>query len=67
VTCRALERFKEMLPKLLAWSPPRATLLLFGGDAIREALERAGRPFEPVLIPESERRFLFVVRAADSS
>lgn len=62
VTCRALERFIEMLPRLVAWSPTRATLLLFGGATLREEIEREALPFETVLIPESERRFLFIVR-----
>ncbi len=63
VTCRALERFAEMLPALLSWTPPGAKLLLHGGDTIRAALERAGRVFTPHLLPESERRYLFVVPA----
>ena len=65
VTCRALERFTEILPHLLAWTPPAAKLLLFGGDTLREALEQAGREFAPVLLPESERRYLFVVQPAE--
>ncbi|HLL75902.1 MAG TPA: 16S rRNA (guanine(527)-N(7))-methyltransferase RsmG [Pyrinomonadaceae bacterium] len=63
VTCRALERFAEMLPKILDWSPPSARLLLFGGPALGEAIERAGRTFDSVLMPESEQRFLFVIQA----
>lgn len=62
VTCRALERFAETLPRLVAWSPPGATLLFFGGDKIRGALELAGLAFEPVRVPLSEQRFLFVAR-----
>jgi 16S rRNA (guanine527-N7)-methyltransferase len=65
VTCRALERFTEMLPRLVAWSPPRATLLLFGGASLGEGIERAGLSFESALIPESERRFLFVIKRAE--
>ena len=65
VTCRALERFTEMLPDLLSWTPPGAKLLLFGGDSLREALERAGREFTPTLMPESERRYLFVVQPTE--
>ncbi|MCA1629282.1 MAG: 16S rRNA (guanine(527)-N(7))-methyltransferase RsmG [Acidobacteria bacterium] len=61
VTCRALEHFAEMLPRLVEWSPKGARLLLFGGAALREAIEREGLSFTPVHIPESERRFLFVV------
>jgi hypothetical protein len=66
VTCRALERFAQTLPRLLKWTPPGAKLLLFGGDAVREALTRAGREFTPALTPESERRFLFVVPPAEN-
>jgi 16S rRNA (guanine527-N7)-methyltransferase len=62
VTCRALERFTEMLPRLVAWSPPRARLVLFGGASLREGIERAGLVFKSIVIPESERRFLFVIR-----
>ena len=62
VTCRALERFAEMLPRLVEWSPPRSTLLLFGGHAISEQLERDRLTYEPVHVPLSERRFLFVLR-----
>jgi 16S rRNA (guanine527-N7)-methyltransferase len=61
LTCRALERFTEMLPRLVEWSPPRARLLLFGGESIRNGVERMGRACESILIPESERRFLFVI------
>jgi 16S rRNA (guanine527-N7)-methyltransferase len=65
VTCRALERFAEMLPRLVEWSPRGARLLLFGGAALRDAIEREGLPFTPVHIPESDRRFLFVVEPAE--
>jgi 16S rRNA (guanine527-N7)-methyltransferase len=62
LTCRAIERFTDILPGLLAWSSRVPTLLLFGGESLREALEVAGMTFETVRAPESERRFLFVVR-----
>ncbi len=61
VTCRALDRFTELLPALVAWSPPRSTLLLFGGDSLREQLEKSALVYKAIRIPESERRFLFVV------
>ncbi|HKQ51942.1 MAG TPA: 16S rRNA (guanine(527)-N(7))-methyltransferase RsmG [Pyrinomonadaceae bacterium] len=61
VTCRALDRFTELLPRLLEWSPPQSTLLLFGGDSLRERLEESARGYQAQHIPESERRFLFVV------
>ena len=62
LTCRALERFTEVLPALLAWASRVPTLLLFGGEGLRERLEAAGLSFEALLMPESERRFLFVVK-----
>jgi 16S rRNA (guanine527-N7)-methyltransferase len=61
VTCRALDRFTEMLPKLIEWSKPASTLLLFGGESLREQLEKAALVYKAVHIPESERRFLFIV------
>lgn len=62
LTCRAIERFTEILPALVKWSSHVPTLLLFGGESLREVLELEGLTFETVLVPESERRFLFVVR-----
>ena len=66
VTCRALDRFTQMFPKLLAWSPRAATLLLFGGPSIREELENLSLNYTTVHIPRSEQRFLFVVSRADT-
>ena len=64
VTCRALERFNETLPRLLGWAPPSSTLLLFGGPALLERLSVAGRDFDQIRAPRSDRRFLFVVEPA---
>lgn len=61
LTCRAIERFTEILPSLVAWAARVPTLLLFGGESLREALELEGLAFETILVPESERRFLFRV------
>jgi 16S rRNA (guanine527-N7)-methyltransferase len=62
LTCRAIERFAEILPALVAWASGVPELLLFGGEGLREKLELEGLAFEAVRVPESERRFLFVVR-----
>jgi 16S rRNA (guanine527-N7)-methyltransferase len=62
LTCRAIERFTEILPRLLAWAANVPTLLLFGGEGLRERLLAASLPFEPVSVPGKERSFLFVVR-----
>lgn len=63
ITCRALERFEEMLPTLIAWAPAGSTLLLFGGEGLEGRIEDSGLGSERILIPNSERRFLFVVNA----
>ncbi len=61
LTCRALERFQEMLPQLVAWPPISSTFLLFGGHNLRARLEQLNLPFVSTPIPKSEGRFLFVV------
>lgn len=62
VMCRALERFTEMLPELVDWSPPASTLLLFGGPSLREKLDALRLSFIAIRLPESEQRFLFVAQ-----
>ncbi len=61
VTCRALDKFTEKLPKLLRWSKS-CGLLLFGGNNLGESLEKYGVKFERKLIPNSERRFVFIAK-----
>lgn len=60
VTCRALDRFTQHLPKLVKWSGNK-TMLLFGGPALRDALKLQKLPFEERLMPLSEQRYLLVV------
>jgi 16S rRNA (guanine527-N7)-methyltransferase len=62
LTCRAIERFTEILPRLLAWASGVRTLLFFGGEKLRVKLEAASQQFETVRVPGTERSFLFVVR-----
>jgi 16S rRNA (guanine(527)-N(7))-methyltransferase RsmG len=62
ITCRALDHFIEMLPKMIEWSPQASRLLLFGGDSLREQIETLALSYNAVRIPESERRFLFIVK-----
>lgn len=66
VTCRALDRFVEKLPRLLKWAGQRK-LLLFGGESLGEALAKAGRRAERRLMPMSERRYLFIADPPDRS
>jgi 16S rRNA (guanine(527)-N(7))-methyltransferase RsmG len=61
VTCRALDKFTNKLPRLLKWSGKRANLL-FGGPALSEALNFTGLRFERILLPLSHQRFLFIQR-----
>lgn len=60
VTCRALDQFMQKLPALIEWAPKGSKLLLFGGEALGEELKKTRLNFEPFLIPQSEKRFLFL-------
>jgi 16S rRNA (guanine527-N7)-methyltransferase len=62
VTCRALERFTEKFRELAHWSPPESTLLFFGGPSLRERIEAEKLAFSSVQLPESERRYLFIIK-----
>lgn len=61
LTCRALERFTELLPSMIEWAAKVETLLLFGGPSVRHTLETLALDFDAAPIPASEQRFLFVV------
>lgn len=58
VTCRALDKFTQKLPKLLKWSKG-SSLLFFGGNSLREELTKNKIKFDVKLMPLSEQRFLF--------
>ncbi len=61
VTCRALDKFTERLPRLINWSQPRP-MLLFGGPNLAEALLKEKVKFTQKLMLLSEQRFLFIIR-----
>ena len=61
VTCRALDKFTEKLPRLLKWSGKR-TKLFFGGPNLRSALAKHRQAFEEKLLPMSEQRYLYFIR-----
>ena len=63
VTCRALDRFATLLPRLIRWSPQPNRLLLFGGEELRKQIERLQLEFQTLKIPDSQRRFLFVIES----
>jgi 16S rRNA (guanine527-N7)-methyltransferase len=56
VTSRALDQFMQKLPALMKWAPSGSKLMLFGGEALRKQLKN----FEEILIPLSDRRYLFL-------
>lgn len=58
VTCRALDKFTQKLPKLLKWSRG-SSLLFFGGNSLRDELGKHRIRFREKLMPLSEQRFLF--------
>jgi 16S rRNA (guanine527-N7)-methyltransferase len=62
VTCRALERFEEMLPNLFVWAPPKTTLLLFGAKRLETRIDGLGFASTAELMPRSRGRFLFIVK-----
>ena len=59
ITCRALDKFTQKLPALVKWSRD-CTLLLYGGPALGDELQRLGVKFKARLMPMSEQRYLFV-------
>ena len=59
VTCRALDKFSEKLPRLLKWVDNR-TFLFFGGSSLRNSLQDQRAIFQSKLMPLSEQRYLFL-------
>jgi 16S rRNA (guanine527-N7)-methyltransferase len=62
LTCRALERFEDMLPHLLEWAPKQSTLILFGALRLVRRIESLGFTSTAELIPRSKARYLYLVR-----
>jgi 16S rRNA (guanine527-N7)-methyltransferase len=61
VSCRALDQFIGKLPAIVDWAPRGSSLLLFGGETLRERLNKTRTRNQEIRIPLSEKRFLFVV------
>ena len=61
ITCRALDKFSEKLPRLIKWSKGRP-LLLFAGPDLRAEIEKFRTIEREQLMPLSERRYLFVTK-----
>lgn len=60
VTCRAMDKMIERLPRLIKWSA-RRKMLLFGGPSLGDALEKLRVPFVAEPTPMSMQRSLFVI------
>jgi 16S rRNA (guanine527-N7)-methyltransferase len=58
VTCRALDKFTQKLPKILKWSKG-SRFLFFGGNSLRDELRKNRVEFGEKLMPMSEQRYLF--------
>jgi 16S rRNA (guanine(527)-N(7))-methyltransferase RsmG len=61
ITCRALDKFTDKLPRIVKWAG-KAQLLFFGGNNLREALTNNKVGFSQKLMPLSEQRFLFIAQ-----
>jgi len=66
ITCRALDRFTELLPKLIDWARPTATYLLFAGESLLEKIRQLLEVSSVERIPPSEKRFLVAARVRES-
>lgn len=58
VTCRALDKFSDLLPELIGWAPPKVTYLLFAGESLLEQIRQLLQVRSIERIPRSEKRFL---------
>ena len=65
VTCRALDQFQKLLPRLIEWAPRSSTLLLFVGAALRATVAALLPGIHAELLPGSEQRFLIIARRGE--
>ena len=61
VTCRALDKFVEKLPRLLKWARGKR-VRFFAGNSMLSAIEGLKIPFDQKLMPLSSQRFLIATR-----
>lgn len=62
VTCRALDKFEELLPSMIEWAPVDATFLFFAGVAVKAKIKTMLTNTQVERVPQSERRFLVIGR-----
>jgi 16S rRNA (guanine527-N7)-methyltransferase len=66
ITCRALDKFSELLPKLIDWAPRNTSYLLFVGESLLEEIRQLLQVRSVERIPHSERRFLVTAGGHES-
>lgn len=66
VSCRALDKFVDKLPRLVKWSGS-CGLLFFGGNSLRDELKKNRVNFKEKLMPLSEQRFLFISKKLEQN
>jgi 16S rRNA (guanine527-N7)-methyltransferase len=66
ITCRALDKFTELLPKMIDWAPRNATYLLFAGESLLETIRSSLQVSSVERMPQSEKRFLVAARVPQS-
>ena len=66
ITCRALDKFSELLPKMIDWAPRSATYLLFAGESLLEKIRSSLQVSSVERIPQSEKRFLVAAGVPES-
>ena len=62
VTCRALDKFEELLPSMIEWAPVGVTFLFFVGDAVKAKIKTMLTQTRIERVPQSEKRFLVIGR-----
>jgi 16S rRNA (guanine(527)-N(7))-methyltransferase RsmG len=60
LTCRALDRFSQLLPVLLQRAKPGTTLMLFAGEDLRKQIQSMLPSPTSERLPLSEKRFLII-------
>jgi 16S rRNA (guanine527-N7)-methyltransferase len=65
LTCRALDRFSELLPALIQQTEPNTVMLLFAGEALRDRIQSLIPTVRIEHIPHSQKRFL-IIGSSDS-
>ena len=62
LTCRALDRFTQLVPELIHRTSSHTTLLLFVGEALRQRIESMLPSSIAESVPLSQNRFLIIGR-----